>query len=95
MDKQLALVVGQPYLVKFRHGKNIGNTVRRIYKGEEMRFGNIKCFVFTSRVNRGAFAEVKRTNEGIEFTYKNLNKSLRQEISIPYYDLMYVTPAPN
>lgn len=93
--KSLALVKGQPYLVKSRNGRKIGNLVRRIYKGEELRFGSIKCFVFTSRVNRGAYAEFSVENGQTVITYKKLTKNIEQEISIPFYDLMYITPAPN
>jgi hypothetical protein len=96
MEKQLALVKGLPYLVKIRPSKGKKSLrVLRIYKGEETGILKIKRFVFTSKVPRGAYAIVKETKNTISFEYKNFGgKFPAQEISIPYYDLISVQPAP-
>ena len=58
---------------------------RRVYKGEERRFGKILCYVFSSKVDKDVTCKV--TSEGLEWSGKRIPAS---EISIPYYDLLSV-----
>ena len=48
------LVRGQVYRVKFRSWDNKpGRTVRRTFMGEEQRFTDIGCYLFSSQIRRG------------------------------------------
>jgi len=91
MNENVKLIKGKPYMVKLK----TGDRVRRIFKYEETGILEIKRFVFTSRVPRGTYAEVEEKEDGTYFTWKNFKKKFpAQEISVPYYDLVSVTPAP-
>lgn len=90
--ENLNLVKGKAYLVKHYGGKK---RVRRIYKGEEMRFDSIKCFVFSSKVSKDLTVTHRETEDTESFTF-HLNgtaKAPNQEVSIPYYDLLEVKDA--
>lgn len=84
------LIEGQPYMVKHYKGEK---AVRRIFRGTEKRFGDIDCFVFSSKVKKGVFAEVEHAGNGVRFfKWKNTQTVPRQEVSIPFYDLIQATP---
>lgn len=92
--ENINLTPGKPYKVKFRGGSK---TVTRVYRGEETRFDLIKCFVFTSKVKKGVYAEIDIVKDkdgeptGVKFWHwKNSSIVPRQDVSIPYYDLQKV-----
>lgn len=88
MKTEINLVYGCQYLVKHFGGKKF---VRRIYKGDEMRFDKIKCLVFSSSVNANAYALIEFLSGGRkQITYKNTNKIPISEISIPFYDVIEI-----
>jgi len=58
---------------------------RRVYKGEEIRFDKVLCYVFSSRVGKDVTCKV--TSEGYNWSGKRIPAS---ELSIPYYDLISV-----
>lgn len=97
IQNELNLIIGRPYLVKHRGGKFF---VRRIYKGEEVGICNIKAFIFSAKVKKGVFVEYTEqvdkdgNKTGVCFyTWKNTQSIPRQEIAVPYYDLLQVIPA--
>lgn len=99
MNNTIELIKGQPYMVK--HRGSVKST-RRIYRGEEIGVCNIKRFVFSSKVKKGVFAEVEEVKDkdgnktGVCFyTWKNTQSVPCQEISIPFYDIIQVTPINN
>ena len=72
---------------KITHKDNTGKTITatRIFKWMETRFGDIPCFVFTSRVDKSVSAEFS------DNTLRMAGKRLpAQEISIPIYDLITI-----
>jgi len=74
------LQTGSHYFVKHINSKK---SVHRIYKYSERRFGNILCFVFSSKTNHKTNL-IKKT-DGYYWQGENIPNS---EISIPYYDLI-------
>jgi hypothetical protein len=96
MELTIELIKGQPYMVKHRGSLR---ATRRIYKHEEVGVCNIKRYVFSAKVKNGVYADVEEvTNKnGVKtgvcfFRYKNTQTLPSQEISIPYYDIIEISP---
>lgn len=90
----IELIKGKSYMVKHRGGLK---AVRRVYKGDEVGVLDIKRFVFSAKVNKGVYAVVEEVTDkngnktGVRFiTWKNTQTIPKQEVSIPYYDLIEV-----
>lgn len=84
MRADLALERGKAYRVKIKGQRN---TVRRIFKYAERRFGDLQCFVFTSRVD----AVVSATVDGDALTLRG-KRLPSSEVSVPHYDLESCEP---
>ena len=83
MHKGQKLEPAKRYRVTHRDNDGRQITATRLYKWHEVRFGDILCFVFTSRVNKdveASFSDNKITMRG-----KRLPMT---ELSIPLYDLV-------
>ena len=80
----LNLIPGKHYFVIHENSKR---KVRRIFKKTELRFGNIICAVFTSKIPPQLTMEVLPDG----YVYRN-GKMPSSELSIPYYDLLTCEP---
>lgn len=87
-DKEVNLEIGKNYSVKHTESKS---AVRRIFKGIEKGILDIPFLVFSTKVNKEAFAIITEDENFTTTTYKNLvHQSTPNEIVIPYYDIISI-----
>lgn len=80
MTKQ-NLESGKKYRVKHKGGKS----TLRVFKWTEKRFGEILCYVFTSRVSPDLSAQLNAVTGEISLSGRKVPVT---EISIPHYELV-------
>lgn len=80
---KIKLQPGSAYYIKIRGGR----TVKRIFKHTEKRFGDIICYVFTSRLSGEVRGSYNPATEEITLSGKRVPLS---EVSVPEYDLILV-----
>jgi len=87
IKKGQTLEPAKKYRVRHRENGKIVSAIR-IFKWPSVRFGNIPCGVFTSRVDKNVTAQYNKEEKTLTISGKRIP---RQEVSIPIYDLIEFT----
>ena len=68
------------------------NIRRRVFKWPEMRFGEIRCYLFSAPCARDVRAEYDPHEKSLTISGKRVPAS---EVSVPHYDLLLCEPYRN